>query len=80
MQKEKVTSRYILLSISTKRERILLLEATSEKVRAGKVLKKLVGHAPENNSVKRVIADEVYDNNDNFDYISYNDVEPAIKV
>jgi predicted metal-dependent phosphotriesterase family hydrolase len=44
------------------------------------MLKKLIENAAENNDVKRVIADGAYDNNENFRYLSDNDIEAAIKV
>jgi hypothetical protein len=46
----------------------------------GKMLKKLVKEASENNDVSRVLADGAYDSKENFWYLDYNDIEAAIKV
>jgi hypothetical protein len=55
------------------------LEVTSE-VHDGKILKKLVDDASENNKVKRVLADGMYDSNNNFRYLSKNHIKPGIKT
>jgi hypothetical protein len=39
----------------------------------------LVDNASENNSLKRVIADGAYDNKENFQYLSYKNIEASIK-
>jgi hypothetical protein len=51
------------------KKRILSLEVTSEEVHDGKILKKLVDDASENNKTKRVLADGMYDSNNNFRYL-----------
>ena len=51
------------------KKRILSLEVTSEEVHDGKILKKLVDDASENNKIKRVLADGMYDSNNNFRYL-----------
>ena len=56
------------------------LEVTSEEVHDGKVLKKLIDNASENNKVKRVLADGMYDSNKNFRYLSNNHIKPGIKT
>jgi hypothetical protein len=54
---------------------------TSEEISDGKMLKKLVNEASENNDVSRVLADDgAYDSKENFWYLDYNDIEAAIKV
>lgn len=54
---------------------------TSEEVRDdGKVRKKLVKRASENNDVSRVLADGAYDSKENFHYLADNGIEAAIKV
>ena len=53
---------------------------SSEEVHDGKVLKKLVDDASENNKVKRVLADGMYDSNKNFRYLSKNHIKPGIKT
>jgi hypothetical protein len=58
----------------------LSLEVTSEEVHDGKVLKELVDDASENNKVKRVLADGMYDSNKNFRYLSKNHIKPGIKT
>ena len=56
------------------------MEVTSEEVHDGKVLKKLIDNASENNKVKRVLADGMYDSNNNFRYLSKNHIKPGIKT
>src|SRR5207249_8595400 len=63
-----------------KKKRILSLEVTSEEVHDGKVLKKLVDSASENNNLKGILADGMYDSNKNFRYISKNHIKPGIKT
>ena len=46
----------------------------------GKILKKLVDDASENNKIKRVLADGMYDSNNNFRYLSKNHIKPGIKT
>ena len=68
------------LAVDIKKRRILSLEVTSEEVHDGKILKKLVDHASENNKIKRVLADGMYDSNKNFRYLSKNHIKPGIKT
>src|SRR5215831_12951401 len=70
----------IHVAVDIKKKRILSLEVTSEEVHDGKILKKLVDDASENNKVKRVLADGMYDSNNNFRYLSKNHVKPGIKT
>jgi hypothetical protein len=48
-----------------KRKRIISLEVTSEEVHDGRILKKLVDNASENNNLKGILADGMYDSNKN---------------
>jgi hypothetical protein len=70
----------IHVAVDIKKKRILSLEVTSEEIHDGKILKKLVDDASENNKIKRVLADGMYDSNKNFRYISKNDIKPGIKT
>jgi IS5 family transposase len=70
----------IHVAIDIKKKRILSLEVTSEEVHDGKMLKKLVDNASENNFVKRVLADGMYDSNKNFRYLSNDHIKPGIKT
>jgi hypothetical protein len=65
-----------------KRKRILSLEVTSEEVHDdGRILKKLVANASSGgNHVKGVLADGMYDSNNNFRYLSKNHIKPGIKT
>ncbi len=64
-----------------KGKRILFLEVTSEEVHDdGKMLKKLVGSASENNRVKCIIEDGMYYSNKNFKYLSRNHIKLCIKT
>jgi IS5 family transposase len=70
----------IHVAVDIKKKRILSLEVTSEEVHDGKMLKKLVDNASENNHVKGILADGMYDSNKNFRYLSKNHIKPGIKT
>jgi hypothetical protein len=71
----------IHVAVDIKKKRILSLEVTSEEVHDdGKMLKNLVDNASENNRVKGVLADGMYDSNNNFRYLSKNHIKPGIKT
>ena len=70
----------IHVAVDIKRKRILSLEVTSEEVHDGKILKKLVDNASENNNLKSILADGMYDSNNNFRYLSKNHIKPGIKT
>jgi IS5 family transposase len=70
----------IHVAVDIKKKRILSLEVTSEEIHDGKMLKKLVDNASENNDVKGVLADGMYDSNNNFRYLSKNHIKPSIKT
>ena len=71
----------IHIAVDIKKKRILSLEVTSEEVHDdGKVLKKLVDSASENNNLKGILADGMYDSNKNFRYLSKNHIKPGIKT
>jgi IS5 family transposase len=70
----------IHITVDIKNKRILSLEVTSEEIHDGKILKKLVDDASENNKIKRVLADGMYDSNKNFRYLSKNHIKSGIKT
>src|SRR4051794_36092496 len=70
----------IHIAVDIKKKRILSLEVTSEEVHDGKMLNKLVDNAAENNHVKCVLADGMYDSNKNFRYLSKSHIKPGIKT
>jgi hypothetical protein len=70
----------IHVAVDIKNKKIISLEVTSEEVHDGKMLKKLVDTASENNNVKRAIADGMYDSNKNFRYLSKKHIKPGIKT
>jgi len=70
----------IHITVDIKKKRILSLEVTSEEVHDGRMLKNLVDNASENNKVKRVLADGMYDSNNNFRYLSKKRIKPGIKT
>ena len=72
----------IHIAVDIKRKRILSLEVTSEEVHDGKVLRKLVddASAARGNHVKSILADGMYDSNNNFRYLSKNHIKPGIKT
>src|ERR1051326_84513 len=70
-------------AVDIKKKRILSLEVTSEEVYDdGKMmLNKLVDNAAENNNLKGILADGMYDsNNRNFRYLSKSHIKPGIKT
>ena len=70
----------IHVAVDIRKKKIVSMEVTSEEVHDGKVLKKLIDNASENNKVKRVLADGMYDSNKNFRYLSKYHIKPAIKT
>ena len=71
----------IHIAVDIKKKRILSLEVTSEEVYDdAKVLKNLVDNASENNNLKGILADGMYDSNKNFRYLSKNHIIPGIKT
>jgi IS5 family transposase len=70
----------IHVAVDIKNKKIISLEVTSEEVHDGKMLRKLVDNASKNNHVKGVLADGIYDSNDNFRYLSKNHIRPGIKT
>ena len=68
-------------AVDIKKKRILSLEVTSEEVHDdGKMLNKLVDSASENNNLKGILADGMYDSNRNFRYLSKSHIKPGIKT
>ena len=72
----------IHIAVDIKRKRILSLDVTSEKVHDGQVLPKLVEDITikQNKEIDMTIADGAYDNNNNFQFLSFKGIQPAIKV
>ena len=81
----------IHVAVDITRKRILSLEVTSEEVHDGKMLSKLVDNASSSsassssaadggNHVKGVLADGMYDSNNNFGYLSRNHIKSGIKT
>src|ERR1041385_6376398 len=72
----------IHVAVDIKKKRIPSLKITSEEVHDdGRMLNKLVDNAAENNRVKCVLADGMYDsNNRNFRYLSKSHIKLGIKT
>ena len=72
----------IHIAVDIKRKRILSLDVTSEQVHDSKVLPVLIEDITikQNKIVNTVIADGSYDNNNNFQYLAFKGIKPAIKV
>ena len=71
----------IYLAVDIKKKRILSLIVTSEQVHDAKVLPKLVDDITKQNKVvETAIMDGTYDNNKNFQFLSFKGINPAIKV
>jgi DDE family transposase len=56
------------------------LEVTSEEVHDGKMLKNLIDNPSGNNNLKGIVADGMYDSNNNFRYLSKKHIKPGIKT
>jgi Transposase DDE domain len=72
----------IHIAVDIKRKRILSLDVTSEQVHDSQVLPVLIEDITikQNKIVNTVIADGAYDNNNNFQYLSFNGIKPVIKI
>ena len=72
----------IHVAVDIKKKRILSLIVTSEEVHDGKILPELIDDITikQNKIVDSTIADGAYDNNNNFQYLSFRGIQPAIKV
>jgi hypothetical protein len=70
----------IHVAVDIKNKKIISLEVTSEKGHDGRMLKMLLDNASENNHVKGILADGMYDSNNNFRYLSKNHIKPGIKT
>jgi hypothetical protein len=72
----------IPVAVDIKKKRILLLTVTSEVAHDGKTLPELVNDIiiKQNKIVDSKIANGAYDSNNNFQYLSYRAINPAIKV
>ena len=60
----------IHVAVDIRKRKIVSLDVISEEVYDGSRLKELVLNASENNTLKRVVADGAYDNNENFQLVS----------
>jgi hypothetical protein len=72
----------IHVAADIKSKRIVSLEVTSEEVHDGKVLPKLIDDITikQNKEIDMTIADGAYDNNNNFQILSFKGIKPGIKV
>src|SRR5215203_2472768 len=72
----------IHIAVDIKKKRILSLHVTSEQVHDGKILPELVDDITikQNKVVETAIMDGSYDNNKNFQFLSFKGIQPAIKV
>ena len=73
---------HVAVDINNNKIKILSLNVTTEKVHDSKVLPILMHDIirQQNIDVNTVIADGSYDNNKIFQFLSFNDIKPAIKV
>ncbi|MDW3631586.1 MAG: IS5 family transposase, partial [Nitrososphaeraceae archaeon] len=72
----------IHIAVDIKKKRILSLQVTSEQVHDGKILPELVDDITikQNKVVETAIMDGAYDSNNNFQFLSFKGIRPAIKV
>lgn len=72
----------IHVAVDIKSKRILSLEVTSEKVHDSQVLPELIENITikQNKEIDMAIVDGAYDNNKIFQFLSFNNIKPAIKV
>jgi actin-like ATPase involved in cell morphogenesis len=68
------------VAVDIRKKKVVSMEVTSEEVYDGRMLKKLVKRASENNDIRRALADGAYDSKDNFRYLADHGIEAAIKV
>ena len=67
----------IHVAVDIKKKRILSLEVTSEEVHDGKILEKSVDNASENNTLRAILGEGMYDSDNNFRYLSKNHISPG---
>ena len=72
----------IHIAVDIKKKRILSLQVTSEQVHDGKVLAVLIDDITikQNKIIETAIMDGSYDNNKNFQFLSFKGIHSAIKV
>ena len=72
----------IHLAVDIKKKRVLSLKVTSEQVHDGKVLPELIDDITikQNKVIDTAIMDGSYDSNNNFQFLSFKGIQPAIKV
>ncbi len=72
----------IHLAVDIKKKRVLSLKVTSEQVHDGKVLPELIDDITikQNKVIETAIMDGSYDSNNNFQFLSFKRIQPAIKV
>ena len=72
----------IHLVVDIKKKRVLSLKVTSEQVHDGKVLPELIDDIiiKQNKVIETAIMDGSYDSNNNFQFLSFRGIKPAIKV
>jgi IS5 family transposase len=72
----------IHLAVDIKKKRVLSLHVTSEQVHDGKVLPELIDDITikHNKVIETAIMDGSYDSNNNFQFLSFRGIQPAIKV
>ena len=82
MNKKKKGYLKIHVAVDIKKKKILSLHVTSEQVHDSKVLPHLVDDITikQNKILDSMIADGAYDNNKNFQYLSFRGIKPAIKT
>jgi hypothetical protein len=83
MESKKRLSQNTHIAVDIKRKRILSLDVTSEQVHDSKVLPPVLIEditIKQNKIVDSIIADGSYDNNKNFQFLSFKGIKPAIKV
>ena len=82
MESKKRLSQNTHVAVDIKKKRILSLDVTSEQVHDSQVLPVLIEDITikQNKVVENAIMDGAYDNNNNFQYLSFRGINPAIKV
>lgn len=70
----------IHVAVDIRKKKVASMEVTSEEVHDGKMLKKLVDRASENNDISRVLADGAYDSRENFQFLADRGIDAAIRV
>jgi len=70
----------IHFAVDIRTKQVVSMDVSSEKVRDGKRLKRLVDRAEESVRVRRVLGDGAYDSRANFNFLDGRHIKPVIRI